>query len=127
MADQNDEFVGAVVLEWDGKEIECASVGTDVSTGRRLVKTMNRRGRSAGHAKGIPDFKLSVEVPIPTDGSEPDWLAITGAKLTIVPVDGVGKREVYTGCSVETMSTKYQVEGAAMRTLSLTALDRKVQ
>jgi len=121
------EFVGAVVLEWDGQEIECASVSSDVSTGKRLVKTMNSKMRAKGHAVGIPDFKLSVEVPIPTDGSEPDWLTIQGAKLTIVPVDGIGQREVFTGCEIETMSSKYQVEGAAMRTLSITALDRKLQ
>ena len=121
------EFVGAVVLEWDGQEIECASVSSDISTGKRLVKTMNSKQRAKGHAKGIPDFKLSVEVPIPTDGSEPDWLSIEGAKLTIVPVDVIGQREVFTGCEIETMSSKYQVEGAAMRTLSITALDRKLQ
>ena len=121
------EFVGAVVLEWDGREIECASISTDISTGKRLVKTMNSKQRAKGHAKGIPDFRLSVEVPIPTDGSEPDWLDIEGAKLTVVPIDGIGKREVFYGCEVETMSSKYQVENAAMRTLTITALDRKVQ
>lgn len=123
----SDEYVGSVVLEWDGREIECASVSTDISTGKRLVKTMNRKARSKGHAKGIPDFKLSAEVPIPTDGSEPDWLLIENAKLTIVPIDGVGQREIFLGCEVESMSSKYQVEGAAMRTLSITALDRRLQ
>ncbi len=121
------EFVGAVVLEWDGREIECASITTDVTTGKRLVKTMNRKQRAKGHAKGIPDFRLSVEVPIPTDGSEPDWLMIENAKLTIDPVDGIGQREVYVGGEVESMSSKYQVEGVAMRTLTITALDRRVQ
>ena len=121
------EFVGAVVLEWDGREIECASISTDVSTGKRIVKTMNRLKRSKGHASGMPDFKLSVEVPIPTDGTEPDWLTIEDAKLTVVPVDGIGQREVYLGCEVESMSSKYQVEGAAMRTLTVTALDRRLQ
>lgn len=122
-----EEFVGAVVLEWDGREIECASVSSNVSTGKRIVKTMNRKNRASGHAQGVPDFSLSVEVPIPTDGSEPDWLKMENAKLTIVPVDGVGQREIYLGCAVETMSSKYQVEGAAMRTLSMTALDRRMQ
>jgi len=123
----SQEFVGAVVLEWDGQEIECASVSSDIATGKRLVKTMNRKGRAKGHALGVPDFKLSVEVPIPTDGSEPDWLKIENAKLTIVPIDGVGLREVFTGCEIETVSSKYAVDGAAMRTLSITALDRKLQ
>ncbi|TXG76836.1 MAG: phage tail protein [Rhodocyclaceae bacterium] len=123
----SSEYVGAVILEWDGREIECVSVSSDVSTGKRLVKTMNRSGRAKGHAKGVADFKLSVEVAIPTDGSEPDWLTIESGKLTVVPVDGIGKREVFTGCEVESMSSKYQVDGAAMRTLSITALDRKLQ
>lgn len=120
------EFVGAVTLEWDGREIECASVSTDISTGKRIVKTMNRTGRAKGHARGVLDIKLSVEVPIPTDGSEPDWLALENAKLTIVPIDGAGPREVFVGCEIETIGSKYQVEGSAMRSLSLTALDRKV-
>ena len=122
----SEEYVGAVVLEWEGREIECASVSTDISTGKRIIKTMNRSGRAKGHAKGVADFKLSVEVPIATDGSEPDWLAIENATLTIVPIDGVGKRERFLGCEIETVSSKYQVEGGAMRTLSITALDRKV-
>jgi hypothetical protein len=122
-----EEYVGAVVLEFDGKEIECASISSDITTGKRVVKTMNRLGRAKGHAKGIPDYKLSVEVPIPSDGSEPDWMAINDAKLTIVPADGIGLREVFTGCEIESMSSKYAVEGSAMRTLSITALDRKVQ
>ncbi|MDB5802264.1 MAG: phage tail protein [Rhodocyclales bacterium] len=122
-----EEYVGAVVLEWDGKEVECASISTDITTGKRIVKTMNRTGRAKGHANGIADFKMSVEVPIPTDGSELDWMAITNAKLTVLPVDGVGKREIFVGCEVESMSSKYQVEGAAMRTLSITALDRRMQ
>lgn len=123
----SEEFVGAVVLEWDGREIECASVSSDISTGKRIVKTMNRKGRAKGHAKGVADFRLSVEVPIPTDGSEPDWMAIENAKLTIVPIDGVGQREIFLNCEIETVSSKYQVEGAAMRTLTITALDRRVQ
>lgn len=123
----SQEFVGAVILEWDGKEIECASVSSDISTGKRIVKTMNRSGRAKGHAAGVADYKLSVEVPIPVDASEPDWLKIENAKLTIEPIEGAGKRETYTGCEVETISSKYQVEGAAMRTLTITALDRKME
>ena len=122
-----DEYVGAVILEWDGREIECASVSTDISTGKKIVKTMNRSGRAKGHASGIADFRLSVEVPIPTDGSELDWMKITGAKLTVAPLNDNGQREVYTGCEVETIGSKYAVEGAAMRTLTITALDRRVQ
>jgi|APMI01.1.fsa_nt_gi hypothetical protein len=122
-----EEYVGAVILEWDGKEIECASVSTDISTGKRIVKTMNRSGRAKGHAAGIADFRLSVEVPIPTDGSELDWMQITNAKLTVAPLNDNGQREVYTGCEVETIGSKYAVEGAAMRTLTITALDRRVQ
>lgn len=121
-----DEYVGAVVLEWDGKEYECASVSTEIATGKRLVKTMNRKARAKGHAKGVADFKLTVEVPIPTDGSEPDWLNISNAKITLVPIDEEGQREVFTGCEIENVSSKYAVDNAAMRTLSITALDRRV-
>lgn len=121
-----EEFVGAVILEYDGKEIECASISTDSTSGKRIVRTMNRARRAKGHSAGIPEHKLSVEVPIPTDGSEPDWLNISNAKLTVVGIEDGGPREVYTGCEVESMSSKYSVNDTAMRTLSFTALDRRV-
>ena len=43
------EYVGAVVLEVDGKEIECVSVSNDSNTGYMPVKTMRRQRLLHGH------------------------------------------------------------------------------
>lgn len=118
-----EEFVGAVVLEWDGKEIECRSVSTSCDTGKRIVKTMNRKARAKGHAQGVVTYELEVEVAIPSSG-DLDWEKMEDAKLTIFPVDDESRRTSYTGCAVTAYSEKYVVDDAAVRTLSIVALDK---
>ena len=39
-----EEYVGAIVMEVDGQEIEVTDLKVDTNTGRKLVKTMNRTG-----------------------------------------------------------------------------------
>mgnify|MGYP000476970688 CR=1 FL=1 len=48
------EYVGAVVLEVDGKEIECVSVSNDSNTGYMPVKTMRRKRTISGYCMGFP-------------------------------------------------------------------------
>ena len=43
-----EEYVGAIVMEVDGQEIEVTDLKEDVTTGRKLVKTMNKTGRAKG-------------------------------------------------------------------------------
>lgn len=119
-----EEYVGAVVLEWDGKEIECVSLGVKCDTGKRLVKTMNRKKRAKGHAQGIVTYELDVEVAIPRTG-DLDWEAMEDAKLVEFPVDDEGQRTVYYGCECTGYSEKYVVDNHAVRTLSIVALDKK--
>ena len=85
------EYVGAVVLEVDGKEIECVSVSNDSNTGYMPVKTMRRKRTISGYCMGIVTHELSVTVPIPVDGDPLDWWKVFDAKLTIYPVSGHGK------------------------------------
>ena len=59
------EYVGAVVLEVDGQEIECTSFSEKINTGRQPVKTMNRKRKIAGYSTGIETYELTVAVPIP--------------------------------------------------------------
>lgn len=121
-----EEYVGAVVLEWNGKEIECISINTQAETGKRIVKTMNRKARAKGHAQGVATFSLDVEVAIPRSG-DLDWMSMEDGKITVFPVDDEGKRETYYGCAVESMSSRYQVDNHAVRSLKITALDMKLE
>lgn len=119
------EFVGAIILELDGRQIEAHSLDATIRTGRKLVKTMNRTGRPAGHSKGVEEIELKLSVPIPVNGSdEPDWLRVADAKITQYPLDGAGKKVSYLNCFVTEAGEKYTVDDTAMRDLSLFTLRR---
>ena len=118
----SDKYVGAIVMDLNGTDIEVASVDHQFTTGRVIVKTMNRTGRAAGTARGIADHTLRVSVPIPKTG-EPNWSAVLDAKITMEPGDGGGQRETWTGVFLISIGSKYQVEGEAMRDLEMGTLN----
>lgn len=118
-----EKYVGAVVMELDGQEIECVSIDAQVDTGRAPVKTMNRSGRVKGHSNGVKTWSLTVEVAIPLDGAEPDWEGIEDVRITIYPIGHDDRRQSYTGCSTTRVSQAYKVEGNAVRRLEVFALD----
>lgn len=118
-----EEFVGAIVLEVDGEEVECASFSVKENTGCLPVKTMNRRARIAGFCQGVTTYELTVAVPIPANGKERNWSKVRDAKLVIYPVNGKGQRTAYTGCCVQDVSAQYESEGEAKRDLTLFAVD----
>lgn len=117
-----EEFAGAIVLEVDGKEIEVVSLSATTSTGRKLVKTMNRSGKPRGFAKGVASYDLQVTVVIPLSG-DLDWLKVEGAKITIFPVSEGGQRITYRDCIVLEKSEKYTVDSEAVRDLKIAAMD----
>ena len=117
------EYVGAISLEIDSREIEITSLNVTVQTGRKLVKTMNRKMRAKGFSRGIMTFELSISAVVPATGEPIDWANIEGAKLTVQPVGG-GKRVSYVDCFTLDVGEKYQVEGEAVQDLKLAALDR---
>ena len=118
----SDKYVGAIVMDLNGTDIEVASVDHQFTTGRVIVKTMNRTGRAAGTARGIADHTLRVSVPIPKTG-EANWSAVLDAKITMEPGDGGGQRATWTGVFLISIGSKYQVEGEAMRDLEMGALN----
>jgi len=120
-----EEFVGAITLEWDGREIDCVSFSPRASTGRKLVKTMNKTGKAAGFVGGVAQYDLTIVVVVPTDGSEPKWADLEGAKLTQEPIGG-GARISYLDCFSTDVSESYEVEGEARRTIQVHAI-RKVE
>ncbi len=119
-----EEFAGAIVLEWDGEEIEVVEYSVTSRTGTKPVKTMNRDRRVKGFARGIEEHEISATVVIPLSGDK-DWLSMAGAKLTIYPASPGGKRESYLDCYTTEVSDKYSVENEARRDVRIFAA-RKV-
>lgn len=119
-----EEYVGAVVLYMNGAEIECSDIRTQVNTGRKLVKTMNRTGRAKGFARGIAEFQLTVTVVIPMNVAEPDWDGMEGAKLTIMSMDGKPLYS-YLDCFTTQTGEQFTVDNEARRDLTIQSL-RKV-
>lgn len=117
------EYVGAMSLEVDSREIEVTSMNVTVQTGRKLVKTMNRKMRAKGFSRGIVTYELSISAVVPLGGAAIDWANIEGAKLTIQPVGG-GARVSYVDCFALDVGEKYQVEGEAVIDIKLAALNR---
>ncbi|MBQ1767318.1 MAG: phage tail protein [Aquincola sp.] len=121
------EYVGAIVLEVDGAEIEVVSCSPTEDTGRRLVRTMNRSGNAAGFTQGVTNYELSIVAVIPKTGEAVDWANIQGAKLTISPVTEGGQRVSYLDAFSTSVGRQYQVEGEARIDVRLNALRKVVE
>jgi len=117
------EYLGAIILEVDGKEIEIEGFDEDHKSGRSLVKTMNRKGRPSGYANGVHEWTVKITAPIPKTGA-PDWDNIIGAKLTVFPVTEGGDRITFVDCVSLSDSRKYTADGAAKVDVTLAAMDR---
>lgn len=122
------EFLGAIVLEVDGQEVEIISVNSTSRTGRKPVKTMNRTGKTAGFTQGVGEIELKVTAPIPVDGSdELDWDAVTTSKITIYPSTTTGKRISYLGCFTTEVGEQYSVDNEARRDISMGAIKKVIE
>ena len=121
-----EEYVGSIILEIDGQEIDIESLDDSIKTGRKIVKTMNSTGRPKGFAKGMADYDLKLTVAVPLSG-EIDWAGITGAKITIYPQDATEKRVSFYDCFTLDVSSTYNVEGEAKRNITMQALKRQVE
>lgn len=120
------EYLGTIVMEVNGVEVEIESLDITIKTGRKLVKTMNKTGRAKGFARGIEEIDLKVTAVIPLSG-DIDWKAIEGAKITIYPLSAGGKRTTYQDCFTLDVGKKYNVDGEAKQDLSMAALKEVVE
>lgn len=118
------EYDGEVVVEIDGKEVEVVSFDDTVNTGRKPVKTMNRTGRAKGSVSGIESIEMKITAPAPASG-EFNWRKMKDAQIVIYPVGNTSKRTTYGDCNVSSIGSRYQLEGEAVRDISLYCL-RKV-
>ncbi|MCO6514495.1 MULTISPECIES: hypothetical protein [Snodgrassella] len=117
-------YVGAVVMEVNGREVEIISIKPKTTTGRKVVKTMNRRGKARGYADGVTEYSLSLTAAVPFDGTEIDWENITKAKITIFPINAEEKRTSYLHCFSTECSEQYEVENEARIDIEMIALDK---
>ena len=118
------EYVGAVVLEIDGREFEVVSLDVTHNTGKKPVITMNRTGKAAGFCQGVKTWTISASTAIPKEGEgDVDWSTIEGAKITVFPVSEGGRRISYTDCFAQEVGEKYEAENEARRDLTLIALN----
>jgi hypothetical protein len=120
------EYLGAIVMEIDGKEVEIESLDVTFKSGRKLVKTMNKTGRAKGFARGIAEYDMKITAVIPLSG-DIDWAVIEGAKITIYPLTAGGKRTSYLDCFTTDVGNKYVTDGEAKRDMSLIALREVVE
>lgn len=121
-----EEYLGAIVMEVDGQEVEISSFDVKRMTGRKLVKTMNKTGRAKGFARGIETFDLTVKAVVLVTGNL-DWAGIEGAKITVYPQTTVGQRESYLDCFTIDVGESYTVDNEAVQDLTMAALRRVVE
>lgn len=120
------EYLGSIVMEVDGQEVEIESLDVTNKTGRKLVKTMNKTGRAKGFAKGIAEFDLKVTAVIPLQG-DIDWASLEGVKITVYPLSTGGTRTSYLDCFTLDVGKKYTVDGEAKQDLSMAALREVIE
>lgn len=119
-----EEYVGSIILEMDGQEIEVTDLKEDVTTGRKLVKTMNKTGRAKGFSRGIAEYQLTISVVVPLTG-DLNWEGMEGAKITQYPLSGSGgKRVSFLDCFSTQAGASYTVDNEAKRDITVSALRR---
>ena len=118
-----EEYVGSIVMEVDSQEIEITDFDVQNVTGRKLVKTMNKKGKAKGFSRGIATYELSVSAVIP-EGDAPDWANMEGVKITIYPLNIADKRTSYLDCFTTEVGEKYTVDNEAKIDIKLNALDK---
>lgn len=119
-----EEYVGSIILEMDGQEIEVTDLKEDTTTGRKLVKTMNKTGRAKGFSRGIAEYQLTISVVVPLSG-DLNWEGMEGAKITQYPLSGSGgKRVSFLDCFSTQVGASYTVDNEAKRDITVSALRR---
>lgn len=120
------EYVGAIVMDVNGQEVEIESLDVTSKSGRKLVKTMNKTGRAKGFARGIGEIDLKITAVIPSTG-DIDWAAIEGAKIRIHPTTPGAKSTSYYDCFTIEVGKKYTVDGEAKQDLTMAALREAIE
>lgn len=118
------EYVGATTMTVDGVDVEITKVDIKDQTGRKVVKTMNRKKRARGFMRGVGEYQITATAVIPTDGTAIDWGAIEDSRITIEPDIPGGVTEIYTGFCVTEVGKSYTVDNEAVIDISGFAIDK---
>lgn len=118
-----EEYVGAIVLEIDSREIEITDLDVQAVTGRKLVKTMNKTGKAKGYSQGIATYELTVSAVVP-ETDEPDWENLVGVKISKYPLNSSEKRTSYLDCASTEVGEKYSVDNEAKIDVKFFALSK---
>lgn len=110
-----DELVGTIVLYVDGQEVDCRAVNPTETVGRKLVATMNSKGRANKSAKTTASGALTIEAYVESAGGI-DWASIEDARVTATSEDG-SYRETWTGVGVSTVGKQFSVDSEAVQSL----------
>lgn len=108
-----NELVGTIVLNVDGTEYDCASISVTETAGRKLVATMNSKGRANKSARTLASGKLQIDVYVDEDDAR-DWSKLEDATVTVNSLEG-GYRETYSGVGVETVGKRFGGEEATQQ------------
>lgn len=118
----SEESVGAIVLSVDGLDYDVSRVHAAITTGNRVIPTMNRKLRAKYKAKGITTFQLTASVVIPNGKDSVKWASLDDARISIESPDGK-YRETFIDCNVTSVGNSYDVNGETMRDLEMFCLD----
>ncbi|EAU55832.1 hypothetical protein [Mariprofundus ferrooxydans] len=117
------EYDGEIVCEVNGQEVDVISFDETINTGRKAVKTMNRTGRARGSVNGVKTYDMKITAPAPAVG-EFDWESMIDAQIVIYPVGNPTKRTTFVDSNTTSIGSRYQLEGEAVRDVSLYCLRR---
>ena len=117
----SEEFVSQVLLEVNGQSITDFKKVTENNIELNgKVKLMNGKG----HFRKNPDYGLSLDYVVPSDGPEFDFTQVRGGTCTIDYMNGT--RVKYGSVYVEEIGeTTFDGENEAVRTIKFSAKTRK--
>ena len=111
-------------FEIDGVVIPCNSIDEDIDPKIKPIEVMTRSNRGIGYAQGIPEFKLSCEVPMQTD-SEISFEAMALSKQIFsagVEYEGGGQKQ-YIDCVIDKVKIKSKSGDHVTYNIDVFALD----
>lgn len=121
------EYLGAMYMTVDGKDVELTDLNVTNNTGRKSVKTMNRTRRVKGFARGVGEYNITATAVIPTDGTAIDWGAIENSKITCYPDAPNGDTVSYRGYCVTEVGDKYTVDNEAVLDITGFAVNKVIE
>lgn len=115
-------YMGRIVLDVNGVEVDVESVKPSHDMKTQAVDSMNSTGRKKGKVDGVPEFKISVTIPIPRNDTI-DWENIEDAVITVYDKRTGGIKVQWLDVFTHTVGEDYGMEGAAKRDIEMEALD----